>query len=127
MRVRCDSDDEIVPIISGRSKTEFTKVSRGTIPRADACGSDDRLPLGGSRPGAPAWCLACCLNVQEDLEKLRHPHLLGGATIGDELGERQCCSAAVCTLQVPRGCARFHAATIRLCTGWLLLAAVMVV
>ena len=27
MRVRCDSDDEIVPIISGRTKTEFTAAS----------------------------------------------------------------------------------------------------
>ncbi|KAI7843240.1 hypothetical protein COHA_003074 [Chlorella ohadii] len=48
LSVRCDSDDEIVPIVSGRQKRGFTP---------------------------------------KEYEQLRNPDLLGGATIGEELGE----------------------------------------
>jgi hypothetical protein len=106
LRVRCDSDDEIVPIISGKTKTEFTAVShfidhhhQGRQAqhscRIGVC--DMTLRLAGCLL-LPTTC------VQEDLEKLRHPHLLGGATIGDELGECHCCPGAAVGAQSALPC-----------------------
>ena len=80
--MRCDSDDEIVPIVSGRAKKGFTPVRLIWVA--------GWLPGGGGYHSSSARMVPRPLALptnqpQKEYEQLKNPKLLGGATIGDEL------------------------------------------
>lgn len=115
--MRCDSDDEIVPIVSGRQKKGFTPVSGGwhrggAAPLAlarqrRAQHLSQLLPSLrlAARARAPTSPLSALFGSppQKEYQQLRNPKLMGGATIGEELGEPR---AVLCPVRMQAVCAR---------------------